>query len=273
MNQEIKVFFVDLDGTLLDERKNGVKTISQVNRKALVDAMASGIEVVISTGRIGKKARYWLQETNLNYAVIGNGAQIIDKNNNILKQLNITSSQLKMIVAFCQKHQLALKIDDVRIAYGVTDSLHQLMAEKLMYAQRSDYHDIPLNKAIKIIVWGKNPQKLVPLAKPFMAAVPGVSVVSAERGRTLEVTHAQATKGLGNNFILKKLNLTKAQSAHIGDTMNDFSAIDYVGKFIAMGDGAPELLARAEYIAANHHQHAVAKVLGGEYQKNPFKIK
>jgi len=110
------------------------------------------------------------------------------------------------------------------------------------------------------------------LRKIMKKAIPTISVASAERGRTLEVTNKQANKGLGNKFVREMLNIPKEQTAHIGDTMNDFPAIKHVGKFIAMGDCAEELLKEAEYIGDNHFNHGVAKVLGGDYKKNPFKI-
>lgn len=273
MNEKIKIFFVDLDGTLLDERRNGVKMISQTNKKAIQNARATGTEIVISTGRIGKKAHYWLRETDLDYAILGNGSQIIDRNLNVLKQLLISEKQVNQIIQFCRDHNLALKIDETRIAYGVTTNLHRMLAEELLYQQESNYINAPINqKAMKIIVWGKNVQELKNIITLFKKAVPDVSIVAAERGRTLEITHIDATKGKGNQYILQLLKINKENSAHIGDTMNDVTAIEYVGKFIAMGDAAPDLLEIVDYISDNHHRHGVAKVLGGNYWKNPFKI-
>ena len=53
MNKKIKLLFVDLDGTALDATINGNPTLSEKNKKAVTQARKKGIEIVISTGRIG----------------------------------------------------------------------------------------------------------------------------------------------------------------------------------------------------------------------------
>ena len=75
MNQKIKMIGLDLDGTLLNERKEILPYTRQVLRKAV----ERGIIVLVATGRpfagIPEELRVW---SGMRYAVTANGARVID---------------------------------------------------------------------------------------------------------------------------------------------------------------------------------------------------
>ena len=268
---ETKMFFLDLDGTLLDDRRDGIKAISETNRNALAKAKAEGKILSISTGRLGHKAFHWLKESGLDYAIMSNGSLVWDvKEDKYIRRMWIDADTFADVVDVLEELELAFKVDDKPVAFGVVNDLHWLMADKLNYDSISHYN-VAIKDVIKLVIWGRKPEELKPLAKVIMDRVPGVMVTSAERGRTLELTHIEGTKGLGNKFLMDHLGIEKEATMHIGDTMNDFPAIEYVGKFVAMGDAAQEIIDAAEYIGPNHHEAGVAQVIEGNYKKNPFR--
>ena len=73
-----KIFFTDLDGTLLDDRKE----ISKGNQEAVDKALAAGHKVVISTGRPLSSARVLAHRLGLDkegcYLIAYNGGVVYD---------------------------------------------------------------------------------------------------------------------------------------------------------------------------------------------------
>ena len=75
----IKLVAIDLDGTLLD----GKKQVSQKNKEVLAQAKAQGVKIVLCTGRPLRAIRPYLEELSLNesgdYSITFNGGLVQKK--------------------------------------------------------------------------------------------------------------------------------------------------------------------------------------------------
>ncbi len=261
---EIKAYFIDLDGTLLDTKnKNGTKAISQANLDALQEARKAGKAIIVSTGR-ALDAKRWLEQVNSPYAVLSNGAIIVVKDK-VVRHLKLTIRDLLLIHEFAWKNNLAFKIDADPIAFGALTWFQKFIAKKCGFLPVNHYNFEMHKEHTKVVIWGKTKNKMAKLITKLQVILPNVAIVTSTHGYTIEVTHIDATKGKGDEFIATNyLNLSKDQTMHIGDTMNDSTAVGHVGKLVALANADKNLKALTQYRGPHYKNGGVAKVLKGE---------
>lgn len=265
-HDEIKLFFIDLDGTALDTKKDNILWVSDENLKAIHKARSEGREVLISTGRLGKAVGRYVELLDSKYSVTGNGAQVIDRQGKVLREFKLSMKQVLQVLDYVQKHKLVMKVDDSTVAHGVTNFFQGWMSQRWHFEPRHGYNFELHQDRIKIVVWGKTKWQLAKIQKDLEANIEGICVVSSANGWTLEITHAEATKGKANEFVANLLNVPKEQTAHLGDTMNDSTVIGHVGKFIVMGNAKKEVKVLSKYHGPSYKKGGVGRILSGEYK-------
>ena len=266
MNKNIKIFFIDLDGTLLDIKENNMHGISEENKEAIKAAQKAGIKIVISTGRSGLQAKKYLDLIDYEYAVTGNGSIILHKEK-IIKKLTMSLRASLLLIDYAKANGLVMKFDDSRIGYG-TRKWIQRKVTKAMNFEPVDHFNVEMHKEYhKIVMWGKSKKTMAKHAEVLKKQIPNVSIVSSGNGWTLEISHEEATKGLGNVFIASKYGITKkSEMAHIGDSMNDSTVVKYM-RLIAMKNSDKNLLKLTKFVGPSYKRAGVAKVLDGQYIK------
>lgn len=120
----------------------------------------------------------------------------------------------------------------------------------------------------KFVLWGKTRKNMNKLLEELKLILPNATLVTSAHGFTIEITHIDATKGKGNEFIAKNyLKIPKENTMHIGDTMNDSTAVGHVGILVALDNAVKELKVLTPYRGPSYKKGGVAKVLNGEYKK------
>ncbi len=77
----------------------------------------------------------------------------------------------------------------------------------------------------------------------------------------LEITSSEATKGKAIQRLAKHLHIPLERILAIGDSRNDLSMFEVVGKRVAMGNAVPEVQAAADLIAPSNDEDGVAWTL------------
>lgn len=259
-------YFIDLDGTLLDARDSkGKLAISERNLQAIKEAQAEGKNIVISTGR-SFDSEQWLKQVNSKYAVLSNGA-IILADTKVVRHLKLTVRQTLLIHEFAWKNGLSFKLDDQKIAYGVFKVIPRWFAKKHNFIPKDNFNFEMHKEYTKFVLFGKSKRNIAKLIKELSVRVPDAAIVTSSRGYTIEVTHKDATKGKGNQFIYEKyLKIPMEQTMHIGDTMNDSTTIGLVGKMVALKNSDKQLKVLTPYSGPHYKNGGVAKVLRGEFK-------
>lgn len=266
LNKNIKAFFIDLDGTLLDTKRDGAHAISVDNLAALKVAKEHGIHTIISTGRSGLQAKRYLDMIDYDYAVTGNGSLIL-KGEKVIKDITMSLRQSLLITDYVKQHGLVMKIDDSRIGYGAFKWLPAKLTAKMGF-QPVKHFNFEMHKEYhKIVVWGKSKTKMAKFADILRENIKDLSLVTSGNGWTLEISHKDATKGLGNAYIGELLGIKKKEEmAHIGDSMNDSTVVGKM-RLIAMKNSDKNLLKLTKFVGPSYKNGGVAKVLRGEYKK------
>ena len=99
-----KMINIDLDGTLL----NSLGEISEGNMKELRRCIDSGVEIVLTSGRVVSSIKNFAKEIgNNNYLIAGNGSTIYDINNEkIIYQNTIDKEKVLRIIKICEENSI-----------------------------------------------------------------------------------------------------------------------------------------------------------------------
>ena len=268
LNKNIEIFFIDLDGTTLDIKKDNKRWISDENLSAIKEVQAQGKHVVISTGRMAGLEEF-MEATNTQYIIGGNGAMIKNNKGKFLKEIKMSTRQTLLLLDIVKKHNLVIIPDATGIAYGVKTKLQRYIAKKLHSIANSGYTFELHKQYYKFGLVGKTKAKLEKIMDEINTIVPDVAVVTSSGGWSIEVTHKDATKGAANEYVANKyFNITdKSKMAHIGDTMNDSTAVDHMGQFIVMKNAEKQLKDMSPYRGPHYKRAGLAKILRGNYKK------
>ena len=89
-NKKNKAFFIDLDGTFLDD---GYK-ISKINKKAIEKAIEKGWKINIITGKSKSKIKNIINEIKINGYIITSSGLLIEKNQKVIFKNHINKKQV-----------------------------------------------------------------------------------------------------------------------------------------------------------------------------------
>lgn len=268
--KHIKMIGLDLDGTLL----NGRKEVTDHTRKILEQAIAQGIILLVATGRplTGIPGQVSAIQ-GMQYALTTNGARIYD----LLQDRTILEHPLS-----CEKAKKVLKIA------GKYDTLQEAYFDREVYAQEdqlkriSQYHKNPhmweYVRATRTAVpslteWyemsGRDADKLQLMfadmqelahARKELEEIPGL-VLTGSLGNNIEVNAEGIDKGIGILELGRRLGISREEIMACGDGDNDLEMLKAVGVGVAMGNADADVKAAADYVTDTNEEEGVAKAV------------
>ncbi|WP_027120863.1 HAD-IIB family hydrolase [Mycoplasmopsis lipofaciens] len=243
MNKKIKkpkIIFLDLDGTTLDSKKHGEKWVSEENILKIKECQNQGIEIVVSTGRGPKKFTYKiLKELNCEKNWIGwNGSKIFINDSEYFSA-NITRETTQKLFDLAKKQKITLILNSDFKNQSYSPSKFFNLAIKFKKGNCKKYSEFKNNfDSFKIIMWCFNKKKLHRFANEIQNLFADELMVSSAgfNNDFLEITRKFCTKGDANKKYAEFRNVDLKDCIHIGDSMNDASAVGIVGTTIALAN-------------------------------------
>lgn len=271
---KIKLIGLDLDGTLLNDKKE----LSGRNRKAIEKAAAQGVFIVPATGRplVGLQAP--VLSLPVKYALTANGAAVYElAAKKRIYAAGILKEKALAILSMLQEYDVMEDCFMDGHGYGEKDKLLQsdlyampevvrayIKATRKQVENLSEYirendcmvEKITVNFKEKdgILLWEREIRERLSKEFPDCAVVKGVPT-------NLEITDEQATKG---NAILKLgelLGISREEIMVCGDSQNDMEMIKAAGFGVAMGNAMPEVKKAADYITLSNEEDGVAAAI------------
>lgn len=257
-----KLIATDLDGTIVVHPG----TISQRTKDAFHAAHEAGIEIFYVTGRPPR----WMPEIATTFSfgksICGNGALYYDiHNQEILEEwLMPVEAQLETV------NRLRDAIPKISFAVEWQNNFHR---EK-EYIARWDaglddvgVHDITEiieNPALKILAKLSNKElssdEMLAIAQRELDGIASVTHSNSHES-LLEINADGISKGSTLAKLAERMGITAEESVTFGDNPNDFSMLAWAGRSWAMGDGHPEGMRHAKFVAGPHNEDGVAKVI------------
>ena len=263
-----KILFLDLDGTLLNSRRE----ISKGNRAALEKALTLGHRVVINTGRPLKSALIQNRRLGLTmdgcYLIAFNGGILYDSyREEILYRQCLSMDTALAVSDLCSRRGLHVQTYDreqVLIEPRWEDEAVRRYCEKILM----DYRVVPdfatgLTEAppkVLAISYTDRPA-LEALQTEILAAFPEVDCFFSCQ-EYLEVVPRGVHKGSAIKMLCRRLGMDVADSIAAGDAENDLQMLRSAGLGCAMANAVEAVKQAAGYVTTRDNDHdGVAEIV------------
>lgn len=265
---EYKLFAFDLDGTMLG--KDG--SLSPKGEKALTAAAVQGVELVPTTGRIlGFLPESLTRLPFIRYVVTSNGAAVYDLSSEKRLYSCLLSWQLAaevldilreypiFVEIYAQGRPVLRRGDLVRAweEYGFPERKRMYLKKDYLQVQSLRQYiketQIPPEK----INLPYLPEKLRGEIKERLSQNKNLKLVSSIFDN-LEINAAGCHKGAALAALGEILNISRENTAAIGDNGNDREMLEYAGLSIAMGNATEEIKKIAKATTASCEEDGAA---------------
>lgn len=256
-----KLVAFDLDGTLLKSDKS----VSPRNKAAIAGLVASGVRVLICTGRPPRTAKAIAEELALvDLGIVYNGAAVY----NFASDTALTRFDFSGEVAHTVLEQMRREYPDVtcgleaRYGWFVDRARYDLLRRgNHPYESEpdgvGDVADFIREDVTKLLFWHADAptetmrRSLGGLPVHGTWAIPGL----------LEVVGPGVTKGRALEWVARDLGLTPAEVAAFGDEDNDKEMLAWAGFGVAMGNATANVKTYADWVTKSCDEDGVAEVV------------
>ncbi len=268
---DIKLIALDLDGTLLDSKKQ----LPEENAAALTRAAQAGICIVPSTGRFyGGMPEAVRALPFVRYVITINGAQVFDAQTGTgIYQAEMSNDRAVEIMRFLDTKDVIY--DCYKDNWGfMTAALQEKTAE---YAPNPHYYrmikdlrrPVPELKAYlqevgggvqKVQVFCKNQAVRDVISDELRRRFDGIAV-SSSLPTNIEINDERANKGDALLALAAHLGIPREQTMAFGDGSNDIPMLKAAGIGVCMANGCEESLAAADRVTVTNDEFGVARVI------------
>jgi hypothetical protein len=278
----VKLVAIDIDGTLLPSAGTG---ISARNRRALLEAEAAGIEVVIATGRRQAYSVPLILPIGLRPSTV-----LITSNGTVTRTLDG-----ERIDRFALPVETARELCPILRQFGATtvftfdregpgelvlESIEQLHSRIALWVEANrrwieevrplerafDSGEAPVQGMVCGTVAEMQRAELWLSASEISRKIEMHRTEYPERDLTiLDILPPGCSKGIALDRLARQRGIDRRSVMAIGDNFNDLEMLRYAGQPVVMANGAPDLVAMAEQmdwrIAPENNEDGVAQVL------------
>ncbi|MGX7263541.1 Cof-type HAD-IIB family hydrolase [Enterococcus crotali] len=262
----IKLVAIDLDGTLLNSKKE----ISTRNKEALAQAKAAGVKIVLCTGRPLAAIEIYLEELNLrdngDYSITFNGG-LVQKNDTG----EIIEKALMPLEAVHELYELATSLNvplDI-LSDGLVMQLPASKEHISIYSQLNNLltfesyelaqltTDQIYNKAVVAIDEIYLDEQIKKIPASFYERYEVIKT----RSNLLEFMPKGITKAYGISLLARDLGIKQEEIMTIGDEENDLPMIEYAGLGVAMENAVAKVKEMADVITDTNDNDGVAQAV------------
>ena len=266
-----KLICLDLDGTLLNSKKE----LTDNNRNALKKASLLGIEIVICTGRLYNLVPEVIKGLDFtNYAIVINGAQVLDiRNNKAIYDASMTLDTALSVMKYLDNYDVIYDCYLDGNAY-MTKAKYDLIDN---YIKDENYNKMwkkgrnPVGELKQFIIENNKPiQKIQFIFKDYrdknsymekMSNIfPNLNITSS-MPNNIEINDIKADKGIAIKKLAEHIGCTLDEVIGIGDGLNDLGMIQIAGMGIAMGNASKEIIEASNDVTDDSDHDGVAKAI------------
>lgn len=270
--EPIKLFAIDLDGTLYDEHKK----ISDLSRKTIHKAIAAGIQPIIATGRgpDGAELALDLLEMDLPY-ICSAGAMIKSgKNGEVIYTNHFQNrNDLLKMIQFARETGSALLVEPLAgglLFFGSDESIDLMddqSKREIKHGTRTtdpemDF-DIPILKFTLVA-----PKPTMNAFRKMVEAECSAYNMVESGEQFLDLTAANTNKGTALEYYTKYSGLERDQTASIGDQEIDIHMLRYSQIKFAMGNAVDSLKQVAQLVTPSNNDHGVVWAIEHLLERN-----
>ena len=276
----IKLIVSDLDGTLLQENHlMDQETIDEIKKQ-----MARGVDFMVATGRDYPGVTPIFENTGIDpELILLNGAQYRDHGGVIKDNIRLSASQIKAVGEIFARFQVVWNVytaDGIASLFNEEENLDAFMETAWLDGfctpdtSKENYRDFYVGLKVystmdellahepdilKMEVHDGDREKIHQLQEALMQ-VEGIAV-AVSKPINIEVTHADAQKGIMLMNVIEKQGLCSDEVMVIGDSANDLSMLTRFKYSFAVANGAQAAIEAANYLTAENTDLGVVKAI------------
>ena len=257
--KQIKLIALDMDGTLLDNKKK----ISAGNAAAVKKAQGAGIIVTFATGRMFRAAKHYAIDLGLDIPlVVYNGARIEETvSEKILGDWPLNREVANGVINFCHNNGIYVQtyIHDRLWTYKDCPEVRAYSSlEGVPYEVKGD----------AMLALPDNPHKLLVVSNKFSQVkaqieqlFPGKVVLTSSAENFIEVMEPGITKWRAIAMLGTKLGISQREIMCVGDSDNDVDMLVNAGVGVAMGNAADRVKDKVKIITGDNEHDGVAMII------------
>lgn len=269
---EVQMVALDLDGTLLDSQKR----VPERNREAIRAAIAAGVEVVPSSGRVFEVIPAELRELpGIRYMVCSSGSSVFDvqAKRSLLEEGMAPAEAARLVRELMDAFDLYVDVACDGKVYGDAGLVARLDEFEMTELQRDFMRGtrIPLAGFPESVAGLPRPVGRVNIWAHDEAERRQILAWVAERPAyqtsnsletNIEINAAGTSKWKGLIWLCRHLGLNPDRIMAMGDGSNDVDMIDRAWLGVAMRNGGDDAKAAADAVTAyDNDQGGVGRVI------------
>lgn len=265
----IKLIAIDMDGTLLNEKKH----IDKAQKEAIHEAVEAGIKIVLCTGRPLYGILPFYEELGLSeldsegYVILNNGCSIHKtKDWELIDQVNFTSDDIEYLYKFSESYDINFTLVNDTYYFNIGRKPTDELIKDAGFVF-SDITDISLEEAksgkhkiMKIMFLG-NPEIMADFQKENENILKDKYSSVLSQPYVYEILPKGNNKGTGLKKLAKKLGIKQEEIMAIGDGNNDIEMFEYANYSVAMENGTELAKKAAKYQTDSNENDGVAKAI------------
>lgn len=237
-----KILFLDIDGTILRPDD----TIEESTKSAIAEMKEQHIEVVLATGRPIHEISKIADELKITSFIGYNGALGIYEGETIFAEsMHASEVQYILDVAKEHGHEVVLYTSEKNYLTDLDSDLVKVFLKQFHLRKNDIFTEQVINDILgmTIITKGRLGHELYVFDEGIHLSQ--VNIEGMEH--CFDVIRDRVNKGVGVEFLLKRLGIERESSIAFGDGMNDKEMLSAVGDGFAMGNAHPDLFQHAKH--------------------------
>ncbi|RYG88042.1 HAD family phosphatase [bacterium] len=257
----IRLLALDLDGTVLRKDRHP----HPASAAAIRAAHEAGVTIAYASGRSSASIARVAEEIGVNGARISlNGALVRDETGKIVSSTRVPQKAGAAIIDYAVANQVHVSMyDEDQVLYAFDSEWGQRYASRVIGARPlivdpEELKTRMFNKLLLADDAARIPTHAAAMAERLDRADVDPTESEAEY---LEFLPAGTNKASGLTKIAESLGITAAETAALGDYLNDREMIAWAGVSGAMGNAHPDLKALASVTVGHHEEGGAAEFI------------
>ncbi len=265
----IKLIAIDMDGTLLNEKKH----IDKAEKEAIHEAIEAGIKIVLCTGRPLYGILPFYEELGLSeldsegYVILNNGCSIHKtKDWKLIDQVNFTSDDIEYLYKLSESYDINFTLVNDTYYFNIGRKPTDELIKDAGFVF-SDITDISLEEAksgkhkiMKIMFLG-DPEIMANFQEKNEDIIKSKYSGVLSQSYVYEVFPKDNNKGTGLKKLTEKLGIKQEEVMAIGDGNNDIEMFEYANYSVAMKNATELAKKAAKYETDSNENDGVAKAI------------
>lgn len=258
---DIKAIAIDLDGTLLNSKKE----ITERTKEILKKVHKKGIKIIISTGRPYVSIKNLLNELEIkDMVIIYNGAKIIDlKNNEVIYEIPLEEKYVKYLIEISRKENIHLNLYQNEEWY--VENLNNEETKKYKFLTNlipieKDFNTFEDYRMTKALYVGDN-LKLKKIEEILKKEIGSEVYLTFSQEFLLEILNKKVNKGSALLYVLEQYNTSSEQCMAFGDAENDIEMLTSIKYGVAMKNALKKVKESVEYLTLSNDENGVVEFI------------